>query len=128
MAWDGFSRRSPDQNSERLLSGFGDHLLRRRLADQRRASFFIHWVRRFAARAPSPPGATEQDVLQQFVDELAREGLKDWQVQELLGHAHVETTMIYAHVARGLRASPSQPARCAVIRDRSAVLRQPDPF
>ena len=29
--------------------------------------------------------------------------------QELLGHANVETTMIYLHVARGLRAPPRSP-------------------
>ncbi|HRR33331.1 MAG TPA: tyrosine-type recombinase/integrase [Kiritimatiellia bacterium] len=31
------------------------------------------------------------------------------QVQELFGHTHVETTMIYTHVAKGLRAPPKSP-------------------
>jgi len=36
-----------DHDKERLLSEFADHLLRNRLADEKRGKFMVEWVRRF---------------------------------------------------------------------------------
>jgi integrase len=38
-----------NRETEALLGGFGDHLIRRRLTDERHAPFYLGWVRRFFA-------------------------------------------------------------------------------
>ena len=44
-----------------------------------------------------------------FATQMLVNGVDIREVQELLGHSNVETTMIYLHVARGLRAPPRSP-------------------
>ena len=44
--------RSLDADAERLLSSFGDHLLRERLSDNRHAPFFVRWVREYLRQPP----------------------------------------------------------------------------
>jgi hypothetical protein len=41
-----------DHDTERLLSAFADHLLRNRLADEKRGRYMVNWVRRFLAFPP----------------------------------------------------------------------------
>lgn len=38
-----------DHDTERLLAGFADHLLKNRLADEKHGRCMVGWVRRFLA-------------------------------------------------------------------------------
>jgi len=62
----------------------------------------VHTLRHsFATHAPSPSGFGGTSLLLNGVDIR--------QIQELLGHRNVETTMIYTHVVKDLRAAPRSP-------------------
>ena len=71
-----------DQDRERLLAAFADHLLRNRLTDEKRGRFMVNWVRRFLAYPPPMHGATEEDCLQAYLHVLETEQHKDWQVDQ----------------------------------------------
>ena len=47
-----------DADAERLLSSFGDHLLRDRLSDERHARFLVRWVRTYLCQTSPHPSAT----------------------------------------------------------------------
>ena len=71
-----------DQDRERLLAAFADHLLRNQLADERHGRYMVGWVRRFLDFSPPMPGATADECLQAYLRTLETEQYKDWQVEQ----------------------------------------------
>ncbi|MEI7437781.1 MAG: site-specific integrase [bacterium] len=69
-------------DTDRLLASFADHLLRHRLADERRGKFMVNWVRGFLGQPPPNPGATADECLQAYQDYLEKRQLPDWQVEQ----------------------------------------------
>ena len=71
-----------NQDTERLLSSFGDHLLRNQLADSRHARYMVHWVRRYLVHPPPTPGATPGELMDSFLGLLRQEDMKEWQIDQ----------------------------------------------
>lgn len=71
-----------DQERERLLAAFADHLLRNRLADEKHGRYMVGWVRRFLAFPPPMPGATAEECVQAYLRALEAERHEEWQVEQ----------------------------------------------
>ena len=69
-------------DTERLLASFADHLLRHRLADERRGKFMVNWVRGFMGQTPPNPEVTAEECLRAYQDSLEKRQLPDWQVEQ----------------------------------------------
>ena len=71
-----------DQDRERLLAAFADHLLKNRLADEKHGRYMVGWVRRFLDFPPPVPNATAEECLLEYLRALEREQAQDWQVEQ----------------------------------------------
>ncbi len=65
--------------------------------------------RRAVRRAGIRKHATVHTLRNRFATHMILQGADIRAVQELLGHRHVETTMIYTHVVRELKGPPGNP-------------------
>ncbi len=71
-----------EQNIEQLLAGFGDYLLKSRMADERHARFFVIWIRRFLKMTPVIPQATPEESAALFLESLQKTQTADWQIEQ----------------------------------------------
>jgi integron integrase len=66
-------------------------------------------LRKAAAVADLPKRVTVHTLRHSFATHLLMQGVNIREVQELLGHKNVETTMIYTHVVRTMSNRPKSP-------------------
>jgi len=71
-----------EAETESRLAAFGEYLLRSQIADEKRARYYVGWVRRFLARPVVTPAETPDEALTGFAETLEREGRADWQVEQ----------------------------------------------
>jgi integrase/recombinase XerD len=70
----------------------------------------VQWVVREATRKSSiQKQVTVHTLRHSYATHLLEEGLDIVSIKELLGHAHIETTMVYLHVAQSGRQVPFSP-------------------
>lgn len=71
------------QELELQLSRFGEHLLKRHLAGERHARFYVYWVRKFLVEVPEDVKLSLQERLEGFLVSMRSAGrFEDWQVDQ----------------------------------------------
>ncbi|WP_439879763.1 tyrosine-type recombinase/integrase [Pontibacter sp. MBLB2868] len=80
------------------------------LRDRRYTTVGVQWVVREARKAAGiQKQVTPHTLRHTFATHLLEDGLDIVSIKELLGHACIDTTMVYLHVAQGGRKKPFSP-------------------
>jgi integron integrase len=67
------------------LKPFEEYVLRRKLVDEQHLPFYVHWVMRFLQSEFDREALSNQDLLQCFSDQLARDdSVLDWQLRQAM--------------------------------------------
>ena len=74
------------------LHDVAEYLKSRNLVDERHLPYYVRWLQRYS-----------------FATHMLMRGVNIREVQDLLDHSSVETTMIYTHVMRGLGSTTVSP-------------------